>query len=90
VPATSNYQPYKETVDANSFLVGGGYCQGRQAGSNTFYYVSVLFDVIKNENSGYVDVVYDQVTGRRSVRAVPLIRAGINIGLFQGRNRRFE
>jgi len=90
VPATSNYQPYKETVDANSFLVGGGYCQGRQAGSNTFYYVSVLFDVIKNENSPYVDVVYDQVTGRRSVRAVPLIRAGINIGLFQGRNRRFE
>ena len=90
VPATSNYQPYKETVDANSFLVGGGYCQGRQAGSNTFYYVSVLFDVIKNENSPYVDVVYDQVTGRRSVRAVPLIRAGINIGLFQGRKRRFE
>jgi len=90
VPATSNYQPYKETVEANSFLVGGGYCQGRQAGSNTFYYVSVLFDVIKNENSPYVDVVYDQFTGRRSVRAVPLIRAGINIGLFQGRNRRYE
>ena len=90
VPATSNYQPYKETVDANSLLVGGGYCQGRQAGSNTFYYVSVLFDVLKNENSPYVDVVYDQVTGRRSIRAVPLIRAGINIGLFQGRNRRYE
>lgn len=89
-PATTNYQPYKETVDANSFLVGGGYCQGRQPGSNTFYYVSILFDVIKNENSPYVDVVYDNVTGRKSVRAVPLIRAGINIGLFQGRNRRFE
>ena len=89
-PATTNFQPYKETVDANSFLVGGGYCQGRQPGSNTFYYVSILFDVIKNENSPYVDVVYDNVTGRKSVRAVPLIRAGINIGLFQGRNRRFE
>lgn len=90
IPATSNYQPYKETVDANSLLVGGGYCQGRQPGSNTFYYVSILFDVIKNENSPYVDVVYDQFTGRKSVRAVPLIRAGINIGLFQGRNRRYE
>ncbi len=90
IPATSNQLPYKETVEANSFLVGGGYCQGRQGGSNTFYYVSVLFDVIKNENSPYVDVVYDQFTGRRSVRAVPLIRAGINIGLFQGRNRRYE
>lgn len=90
IPATSNYLPYKETVDANSFLVGGGYCQGRQPGSNTFYYVSILFDVIKNENSPYVEVAYDQATGRKSVRAVPLIRAGINIGLFQGRNRRFD
>ena len=89
-PATNNYQPYKETIDANSFLVGGGYCQGRQPGSNTFYYVSVLFDVTKNENSPYVDVVYDNATGRKSVRAVPLIRAGINIGLFQGRHRRYE
>ncbi|MEO5945684.1 MAG: hypothetical protein ABIP79_02630 [Chitinophagaceae bacterium] len=87
-PASSNYLPYKETIDVNSFLVGGGYCQGRQPGSNTFYYVAILFDVIKNENSPYVDVAVDQNTGRRSVRAVPLIRAGFNIGLFEGRNRR--
>ncbi len=87
-PASSNYLPYKETIDVNSFLVGGGYCQGRQPGSNTFYYVAILFDVIKNENSPYVDVAIDQNTGRRSVRAVPLIRAGFNIGLFEGRNRR--
>jgi len=87
IPASTSYLPYKETVEANSFLVGGGYCQGRQPGSNTFYYVSILFDVIKNENSPYVDVAVDQSTGRTSVRAVPLIRAGFNIGLFEGRNR---
>lgn len=88
IPSSSAYQPYKETKEANSFLVGGGYCQGRQPGSNTFYYVSILFDVIKDENSPYVDIAYDQFTGRTSVRAVPLIRAGLNIGLFEGRNRR--
>lgn len=84
---SSSYLPYKETVDVNSFLVGGGYCQGRQPGSNTFYYVAILFDVIKNENSPYVNVAVDPDTGRSSVRAAPLIRAGFNIGLFEGRNR---
>lgn len=88
IPATSSYLPYKETVEANSFLVGGGYCQGRQPGSNTFYYVAILFDVIKSENSPYVNVAVDPSTGRSSVRATPLIRAGLNIGLFEGRNRR--
>ena len=87
-PSSSFYLPYEETVDANSFLVGGGYCQGRNPGSNTFYYVSVLFDVIKNENSPYVNVAVDNISGRKSIRAVPLIRAGVNIGLFEGRNRR--
>lgn len=87
-PASSSYLPYKETKDVNSFLVGGGYCQGRQPGSNTFYYVAILFDVIKNENSPYVNVAVDPNTNRTSVRAAPLIRAGFNIGLFEGRNRR--
>lgn len=86
-PASSSYLPYKETKDVNSFLVGGGYCQGRQPGSNTFYYVAILFDVIKNENSPYVNVAVDPSTNRTSVRAAPLIRAGFNIGLFEGRNR---
>jgi hypothetical protein len=88
IPATSNYLPYKETVDATSFLVGAGYTQGRTPENNTFYYVSVLFDVIKDENSPYVDRVYNTSTGEYSVRTVPIIRAGVNIALFQGRNRR--
>ncbi|HUR67045.1 MAG TPA: hypothetical protein VMZ03_11915 [Chitinophagaceae bacterium] len=87
-PASVFYQPFKETVEANSFLVGGGYTQGREPGSNTFYYVSVLFDVIKDENSPYVNLVYNPNTGTYSVRAVPIIRAGINIGLFQGGGNR--
>lgn len=87
IPATSLYLPFKATVDANSFLVGAGYTQGRRPGSNTFYYLAVLFDIIKNENSPYVDLVYNPSTGQYSVRTVPIIRAGINIGLFEGRNR---
>jgi hypothetical protein len=87
IPSTNNYLPLKETVGANSLLLGAGYTQGRQPGSNTFYYVALLFDVIKNQNSPYVDLVYNPVTAAYSVRAIPIIRAGINIGLFEGRNR---
>jgi hypothetical protein len=82
------YLPYKQTVGANSLLVGAGYTQGRGHGSNTFYYVAILFDVIKDQNSPYVDLVYNPTTGNYSVRAIPIIRAGINIGLFEGRNGR--
>jgi hypothetical protein len=88
IPATNLYLPYKETVGANSLLVGAGYTQGRRPGSNTFYYVAILFDVIKDLNSPYVDLVYNPITGNYSVRAIPIIRAGINIGLFEGRNER--
>lgn len=78
------------TTDANSFLVGGGLAQGREKGSNSFYYVCLLFDVIKNENSPYVDVKYNQLTGEKRVSALPILRAGINVGLFQGRYNRGE
>lgn len=84
IPSSSSpYAAYKETVQANSLLVGGGYTQGRQPGSNTFFYVAILFDVIKDENSPYVSV-----TSTGSTRANPIFRAGINIGLFEGGGRR--
>ena len=86
IPSSNNYLPFKKTVNGNSLLAGAGYTQGRQPGSNTFYYLAVLFDVLKNENSPYVDVVYNG--NQKSVRSVPIIRAGFNIGLFEGRNRR--
>lgn len=87
-PSTNFYLPYTEKVDAGSLLVGGGYTQGRQPGSNTFYYLAVLFDVMKDVNSPYVDRVYNPSTGEVSVRTAPIIRAGINIGLFEKRYNR--
>ena len=62
---------------AASFLVGGGYCQGREANGEMFYYVSLLFDIAKNFNSPYVEQLSDG-----SVNVLPIIRAGIQIPLF--------
>ncbi|MFV0606746.1 MAG: hypothetical protein ACK5NK_12985 [Niabella sp.] len=77
----------KYNAGAPSLLLGGGFATGRIKGGTTFFYMSLLFDVIKDENSPYVDVDYDPVTGEQRVRMVPLIRAGVNIGLFGGRYR---
>ncbi len=62
-------------VSGNSVLVGGGYTSGRHPGSgNPYYYLAVLFDVGSDDNSPYTD---------ETNRAIPIIRAGINIPLFQ-------
>ncbi|HEV8285149.1 MAG TPA: hypothetical protein VGQ09_12615 [Chitinophagaceae bacterium] len=84
----SNFKT-KTKDDANSFLVGAGIAEGRQRGSNSFFYLSILFDVLKNPNSPYVNNVYD---GNVLVRTdiVPIIRAGVNIGLFQGSGGRYN
>lgn len=76
-------QKFKE--EANSLLVGAGFAQGREKGSVNFFYFSLLFDVLKNRYSPYVDNVYNNNTGQYvRTDAVPIIRAGINIGLFKG------
>ena len=62
-----------------SFLVGGGYCQGREDSGDMFYYVSILFDIAKDFNSPYVEQQYSDM----SVNVLPIIRAGIQIPLFQ-------
>lgn len=78
-------------TNATSFLVGAGLAQGREKGSTTFYYISLLFDVLKNKNSPYVDVSYDPNNPAvQRIDMVPIIRAGINIGLFQHRYKREE
>ncbi len=69
-----------------SFLIGPGFASGRDSDNKTFYYISVLFDVLKNENSPYTDNLG---------RITPVIRAGYNVALFQGKgglgnNRRNE
>lgn len=72
----SGYVPSTDRVDANSLLVGAGYAGGRDEYNKSFYYFSISWDILRNSNSPYVD-------GLR--RAVPIIRAGYNIALFQGR-----
>ena len=70
---------YKGKFDVNSLLLGAGYSSGRSEGSNTYYYLSVMFDVAQQLRSPYVD---------NYGRLIPIIKAGFNIGLFQGRQRR--
>lgn len=66
-------------TDVNSLLVGVGYASGKEADNNTYYYLSVMFDVLALPNSPYVDNL-----GRR----IPVVKAGFNIALFQGRHYR--
>lgn len=66
-----------QNLHAPSFLVGGGYTTSR-SDRNTFTYLSILVDVVKDINSPYVD-------GYGNL--LPIIRAGINIGLNRRRNK---
>ena len=65
----------KATVHAPSLLLGAGYTTSR-SDKNTFSYLSILVDVIKDINSPYVDS-YGNI--------LPMIRAGVNIGLNRKR-----
>jgi hypothetical protein len=88
IPSSAGSATIKETGSAPSFLIGGGFASGRQPGSNTFFYIAVLFDVMKDVNSPYVNVVYDPANpSSYVVDMVPIIRAGVNVGLFQNRYR---
>lgn len=69
---------YTETAkgQATSFLVGGGYTSGREGrGGEPFYYLAVLFDLSRDIYSPYTDGYG---------RSIPIIRAGLQIPLFQG------
>ena len=62
--------------NATSFLIGGGYTTGREGrGGDPFYYIAVLFDISGNINSPYTDAYG---------RTIPIIRAGLQVPLFQG------
>ncbi len=68
----------KSTIDATSLLLGAGYTSGRQGrGGRPFFYLSLLFDVSGNDMSPYTNA---------SGRAVPVVRAGIQVPLFQPKN----
>ena len=84
-PGGSPTETQHESV--SSLLVGGGIAQGRERGGTAFYYISVLFDVLKDENSPYTRVsINPDNPSQTRVDIVPIIKAGINIPLFQGRN----
>ncbi|MDB5202577.1 MAG: hypothetical protein JWQ27_1986 [Ferruginibacter sp.] len=76
-PSSQGLPDEKFRFNAPSFLVGGGFANGRE-GTGSFYYISILWDVLKDNNSPYVDNLN---------RPLPQIRAGYNIALFQGKDR---
>ncbi len=72
-PNSINFYPDGK-FNASSMLLGGGYASGREDGKQVYYYMSLMFDISKDKNSPYVDGLG---------RTVPLIRAGIQVPLFQ-------
>jgi hypothetical protein len=73
IPADNGFPVPAYNVNASSLLLGAGYAGGRYRGGNTYYFLSVSWDVLGDKNSPYIDGL-----GRSS----PIIRAGYNIGLF--------
>ena len=64
-------------ISANSLLVGAGIASGKNyPEKKSYYYFSVLWDVLKSTNSPYLD---------NTKTPVPIIRAGYNISLFNNR-----
>jgi len=79
IPNQNGIPSSKTNINANSFLVGAGYAGGRQSGDNSYYFLSIMWDISGDPNSPYRDQ-YGHIS--------PVIRAGYNIGLFQNRYRR--
>ena len=79
IPNIAGSPTQKYSLNANSFLVGAGYAGGRMKGGNTYYYLSIMWDISGDLNSPYRD---------QYGHASPVIRAGYNIGLFQNRYKR--
>ena len=67
----------KDNIKVPSVLLGAGYTSSR-SDKNTFTYLSILFDVLKDINSPYVD---------GAGKLTPVIRAGINVGLNRNHSR---
>lgn len=72
---------FTQHLSAPSLLLGIGYAGGRVKGSNTYYYFMVSGDFLNNKNSPYIDSFE---------RMIPVVRAGFNIGLFQGRSNGYR
>jgi hypothetical protein len=68
----------KDNLRVTSLLLGAGYTSSR-SDKNSFTYFSILFDVLKDPYSPYVDGLG---------RMIPVVRAGINVGLNRKRGFR--
>lgn len=80
----------KNNVAANSLLVGAGYTTGRDPiGKSAYGYFSILIDALNDENSPYVNYNYDINGNPTGTSKVPVIRAGLIVPLFQGKNKGF-
>lgn len=79
IPSQNGIPSTKTSINANSFLIGAGYAGGRQSGGNSYYFLSIMWDVSGDPNSPYRDS-YGHIN--------PVIRAGYNIGLFQNHYKR--
>lgn len=78
---SSGGQVEKNNVDANSLLLGAGVATERYVGEGRpFFYLSLLFDVLKNDNSPYV---------RTNGSVLPILKAGIQVPLFQNSKSRY-
>jgi len=78
----------KVSVNANSLLVGAGYTTGRDPrGKSAYGYFAILIDALNDENSPYVRYDYDVNGNVTGTSKIPIIRAGLIVPLFQGRNR---
>jgi hypothetical protein len=77
------------SATAPSFLVGIGYAGGREGTRSLFYYIAVLADVAGNANSPYLDHTYNSDGTPASSSIIPIIRAGLQVPLFQGRTDRY-
>lgn len=79
----ANNQPTeRNSYSVPSLLVGAGYASGREGVGNFFYHISISVDVLKDRNSPYVELI-----SNGKVNLLPIIRAGIQVPLFQGKRR---
>lgn len=74
----------KADFNATSLLLGVGYAGGRQGIGDLFYHISLSIDVLKNRYSPYV-----QQVANGTVNILPILRAGIQVPLFQGKRNRY-
>jgi hypothetical protein len=75
-PSGSPFPEDKTKLKAASFLVGLGYSGNRRPGQNSYFYFTVMYDILEDPSSPYVN---------NGGRAFPIFRAGVNIALFQRR-----